>query len=105
MRDPFLKRSVSKFKTDVEDGYYDPSWQSKARKAMQERREGQFDEYLKQHVEETFGGTASHDQGKEAQNQVAGGQTSNGQDETGSSTDDGEWVANKAKKGKRGVVD
>jgi hypothetical protein len=55
MTDPFLKRAISKFKNDVSEGYYDPTWQSKARVAMQERRDGVFDEYLKQHVEEMFG--------------------------------------------------
>jgi hypothetical protein len=61
MSDPFLKRAISKFKNDVSEGYYDPTWQSKARVAMQERRDGVFDEYLKRHVEKMFGDGVSSD--------------------------------------------
>lgn len=125
MSDPFLKRSISKFKNDVEEGYYDPAWQTKARKAMEERREGKFDDYLKQYVEELFGdGTASQQStSKEAENMSGierGGDDKNvvdksegvphaigvKNDESGTpASSDGEWVEYKPKsrKTKRGI--
>lgn len=54
--DTYLKRAISRFKTDVSDGNYTASWQHKARQAMTERSEGRFDEYMKQHTEDLFGG-------------------------------------------------
>lgn len=53
--DPYLKRAVKRFQTDVENGYYTQTWQRQSRQAMKDRAEGKFDEYLKHHVEETFG--------------------------------------------------
>ena len=117
MSDPFLKRGISKFKNDVEEGYHDPAWQTKARKAMQERREGKFDEYLKQHVEEMFGDGTASQQGSSRESDNAkvaekGGNDGNGFDQSGVmphangdedgdsgtlSSSDGEWVENKAK--------
>ena len=55
MTDPFLKRALSKFKDDVSEGSYEEKWQRDAKKAMQERADGKFDEHLKQQVEEMFG--------------------------------------------------
>lgn len=54
-RDPYLKAAVSKFKKDVEEGYYEKFWQNKARRAMQERRDGKFDDYLRENAEAMFG--------------------------------------------------
>ena len=118
LSDSFLKRGVSKFMNDVEEGYYDPAWQTKARKAMQERREGKFDQYSKQHVEELFGDGTASQQGSSKDSDDAGGAEKGGDDgndfdQSGVSTahavgdedggsgtlssSDGEWVENKRK--------
>jgi len=52
--DPYLKRAIARFKRDVADGYYEKTWQDKARKSHQDRHEGKFDAYLEQHTEEMF---------------------------------------------------
>ena len=110
MGDSFLKRAISKFKTDVDDGYYDPAWQTKARKAVQERREGKFDDYLKQHVEEMFGdGTTSQQSGSKEEGSVNGAEKGDMAEPSGvlpdretsndggtGTSSDGEWVENKA---------
>ncbi len=123
MSDLFLKRGISKFKSDVEEGYYDLAWQTKARKAMQDRREGKFDDYLKQHVEEVFGdGTAS--QQSTSKEDVNDGFAEKDRDQTiradpsglvldaegeedgeSGASSDGEWVENKTdfRKTKRGA--
>lgn len=122
LSDSFLKRGVSKFKNDVEEGYYDPAWQTRARKAMQERREGKSDEYLKQHVEEMFGDGTASQQGSSKDSDNAnvaekGGDNGNDFDQSGVSTahaggdEDGEpgtlsssnaeWVENKRKSRKK----
>lgn len=61
MTDPFLKRAVSKFKDDVSEGSYEEKWQRDAKKAMQERADGKFDEHLRQQVEEMFGDGGADD--------------------------------------------
>lgn len=53
--DSFVKAGLARFKRDVKDGYWGAKWQNQARKAMQERNQGRFDDYLKGHVEEYFG--------------------------------------------------
>lgn len=53
--DSIIKRDVARFKRDVEAGFYAKKWQDDGRKAMRERAEGQFDEYIKQHAEDSFG--------------------------------------------------
>ena len=53
--DVYLKAGVARFKHNVEAGYWEAKWQEQARKAMQERREGKFDEYLADHAEDCFG--------------------------------------------------
>ncbi|KAJ9651332.1 hypothetical protein H2198_009366 [Neophaeococcomyces mojaviensis] len=52
--DTYLKRAVARFKRDVSEGYYEKTWQDKAKKAHKERQEGKFDAYLEQHIEEIF---------------------------------------------------
>jgi len=53
--DRYLQSAITKFKREVTDGFYEKRWQNQAKQAMQERREGKFDDYLKEHVEEMFG--------------------------------------------------
>lgn len=53
--DTYVKAGVARFKRDVKDGYWEAKWQDQARKAMQERKEGKFGEYLRGHAEECFG--------------------------------------------------
>ena len=53
--DPYVKAGMARFKRDVEAGCWEAKWQEQARTAIQERKEGKFDEYLKEHVEECFG--------------------------------------------------
>ncbi|KIV87092.1 hypothetical protein PV11_02662 [Exophiala sideris] len=53
--DPYIKAAVPTFKQAVADGFYEQGWQNKARKAMQERQDGRFDEYLEELVEAAFG--------------------------------------------------
>lgn len=53
--DSIIKRDVARFKRDIEAGFYLKKWQDEGRRAMKERAEGQFDEYIKQHAEDNFG--------------------------------------------------
>ena len=68
--DPFLKRAVSKFKTDVSEGSYEEKWQRDAKKAMQERAEGKFDEHLRQQVEYMFGDIGGDEGTNEEDNEI-----------------------------------
>lgn len=52
--DPYLKRSIARFKRELSDGYYTKVWQDKAKRAHEERMDGKFDEYLTEHAEEMF---------------------------------------------------
>lgn len=52
--DKFLKQAVARFKRDLSDGYYEKAWLNKANQAHQERLDGKFDEYIKQHTAEMF---------------------------------------------------
>lgn len=52
--DPYLKRSIARFKRELSDGYYTKVWQDKAKRAHEERMEGNFDDYLADHAEEMF---------------------------------------------------
>lgn len=79
--DPFLKSAVSKFKRAVADGFYEQGWQNRARRAMQERQEGRFDEYLQEQVEAAFG-------------EVEGEEEEVVEEEEGDGSD-GEWGARK----------
>lgn len=58
--DSYVKRAVAKFKRDLGDGYYEKTWQDKARRAHQERMEGRFDDYVRQHAEGMFEDDDSH---------------------------------------------
>ena len=53
--DSYVRAGVARFKRDVEAGCWEARWQVQARKAMEERKEGKFDEYLEDHAEECFG--------------------------------------------------
>ena len=53
--DSIIKRDVARFKRDIEAGFYLKKWQDEGRRAMIERAEGQFDDYIKQHAEDNFG--------------------------------------------------
>lgn len=53
--DPHLKRATIRFKRDLDNGFYTQTWQRQSRQAMKDRAEGRFDDYLKQHIEDTFG--------------------------------------------------
>lgn len=53
--DPYIKAAITKFKTDVSEGFYEKGWQNQAKSAMQERRDGKFDAHLKENMEATFG--------------------------------------------------
>lgn len=55
LEDPYFKRAISKFKANLADGFYEKGWQNQARKAMQERSQGQFDVYLREKAEQEFG--------------------------------------------------
>jgi len=85
LKDSHLKAAVARFKNDVSEGHYEKAWQNRARKAMQERQEGRFDEYLEQHAEEMFG--EQPDDGSQ-----------NADDQTEDHSSDGEW-------GKKSVQD
>ena len=56
VNDLHLKRAIARFTDDVSSGHYTTSWQLKARQSMNERVEGRFDEYMKQHTDDRFGG-------------------------------------------------
>ncbi|RMZ91721.1 hypothetical protein DV736_g1049, partial [Chaetothyriales sp. CBS 134916] len=52
---PHLKQSISKLRTELEEGYHEVTWLNQARKATELRLQGVFDNYLMQHAEEVFG--------------------------------------------------
>ncbi|KAJ9504392.1 hypothetical protein H2202_000448 [Exophiala xenobiotica] len=84
LEDPYLKAAVPRFKQHVNEGYYEQGWQNKARKAMQERREGKFDTYLQEQMEAAFGdGEDVGDNGPVV--------------EEGGLSSDGEWPVGKGK--------
>lgn len=64
--DGYVKAGVARFKRDLEAGVWEEKWQRDAHKAMQERKEGKFDQYLKDRAEEQFGDENSHDGDREA---------------------------------------
>jgi len=76
--DPYLKRSIARFKRELSDGYYTKVWQDKAKRAHEERMEGKFDQYLAEHAEEMF--VEEDDQADEA-----------GADELAQESEDGEY--------------
>lgn len=53
--DSVIKRDVARFKRDFQAGFYITKWQEEGKRAMKERAEGQFDDYIKQHAEDNFG--------------------------------------------------
>lgn len=52
--DTHFKAAIARFKSDVQDGYYEKGWQTRASKATQDRQEGKFDQYLQEHADEAF---------------------------------------------------
>lgn len=52
--DPYFKRALARFTHDVELGYYEKTWQVKARKAQNDRYHGQFDTFLQEHAQDAF---------------------------------------------------
>jgi hypothetical protein len=93
--DAHLKRATLRFTDDVAEGHYTPSWQIKARQAMQERAEGRFDEYLKQHAEDRFGGDDSSLASERTGDERAAASNHNDEAEQGQAVEDessdGEW--------------
>lgn len=77
--DPYLREGIEKFKRDVSEGYFDPTWRRNAMIAMREREEGKFDEYLHEKVEAEFGEVVLEE------------------DDDASSESDKEWGKSKAK--------
>lgn len=59
--DTYIKRAVARYQRDLGDGYYEKSWLDKASRAHQERMDGKFDDYLKQHAEDIFEDSGSLD--------------------------------------------
>ncbi|KAI1614803.1 hypothetical protein EDD37DRAFT_407074 [Exophiala viscosa] len=53
--DANIKAAVPKFKQNVAEGFYEQGWQNRARRAMEERQDGRFEEYLEELVEAAFG--------------------------------------------------
>jgi len=53
--DRIIKRDVARFKGDIEAGFYVKKWQEEGKRAMKERAEGQFNDYIRQHAEDSFG--------------------------------------------------
>ena len=60
--DSYIRAAVQQFNNDIVDGHYEKTWQNKAIKAMQERREGKFDSYLHEQTEENFGDAGADDE-------------------------------------------
>jgi hypothetical protein len=84
--DTHLRAGVARFKRDVKDGYWEAKWQDQARKAMQERKEGKFDEYLRDHAEECFG----EDAVDQAKNDDGGHSESDWEEAHGKKKEEGE---------------
>lgn len=53
-QDQFIKATTLKFRNDINDGYYEKNWRDRSSKAMIERKEGKFDEYLKDYTNTLF---------------------------------------------------
>lgn len=62
---------MARFKRDVEAGCWAEKWQREARQAMRERRDGKFDEFLREGVEEAFG--VEHESGGEGEGEYDSG--------------------------------
>jgi hypothetical protein len=69
--DRIIKRDVARFKGDIEAGFYVKRWQEEGKRAMKERAEGQFDDYIKQHAEDGFGAIQEDQEDHEMVNGVA----------------------------------
>jgi Asx homology domain len=68
--DSIIKRDVARFKRDVEAGFYVKKWHEEGKRAMKERMEGQFDNYIKQHAEDNFGTSQEEQKNQEMSNTV-----------------------------------
>lgn len=107
LEDPHFKAGISKFKSNVEDGFFESRWQKQATTAMQERRQGKFDQYLKEHVEEVFGVDENHksdlasDVGVGDADVMDTCQNNNQLDPGSDDSTDGEWQAQSGRSCKR----
>ncbi len=86
--DPYIKAAMQKLKDDITDGHYEKSWQNQAKRAMQERQDGEFEIYLQEHAEENFG-EPSLDRDEAVEGLRIAGENSS----------DGEWGEKKTAKG------
>jgi hypothetical protein len=84
--DTNVRASVAQFNRHLGNGCWEAKWQAQARKAMQERNEGRFDEYLREKVEEDFGETAE-DQVEEGEGRSAEAEDPVEEDEERSESD------------------
>lgn len=84
--DKYLKNGIARFKRDLQDGYYEKSWQDRASKAHEARMEGKFDDFIREHNEEMF----KHDEAD----------IDNSMDELAEESEDGEYVDGGGSKGK-----
>ncbi len=66
--DKYVRAATIKFKEAVRKGLYGKGWQNQARKAMQDRADGRFDEYLRELAEEEFGDPASTSESDDQEN-------------------------------------
>lgn len=78
--DVYLKRATARFQRDLGDGYYEKSWQDKARRAHKDRMDGKLDDYVKQYAEEIF-----------EENSSLAGDDNEQQDDAAQASDDGEY--------------
>jgi hypothetical protein len=53
--DRIIKRDGARFKGEIEAGFYVKKWQEEGKRAMKERAEGRFNDYIRQHAEDSFG--------------------------------------------------
>jgi hypothetical protein len=63
--DEQVKRSLGRWKRDLEGGYWEERWRKSARRAGEERRKGRFDEFETGRVERLFGTTTESPEIKE----------------------------------------
>ena len=53
--DPFLKKGVERLRKDIEEGFYESTWQLRGERAMQKRRDGGFEGFIHKTIQEKFG--------------------------------------------------
>lgn len=78
-KDEYVKRAVARFTRDIADGYYEKSWQDKAKKASQDRADGKFDDYWRDTVEQMFCSVdADHENGDSSDGEYRNGKSKAG---------------------------